>query len=77
MTEMEMVRELRRVVAESAGQVGGNREKVKAEIRAQAGLDGQGKVRETPLVCIMDVVGTNRERRQEAHRAGRQAPRLE
>ena len=35
MTEMEMVRELRRVVAAAAGQVGGNREKVKAEIRAQ------------------------------------------
>ncbi len=35
MTEMEMVRELRRVVAEAAGQAGGNREKVKAEIRAQ------------------------------------------
>ena len=35
MTEMEMVRELRRMVAESAGQVGGNREKVKAEVRAQ------------------------------------------
>ena len=34
MTEMEMVRELRRVVA-AAGQVGGNREKVKAEIRAR------------------------------------------
>ena len=35
MTEMEMVRELRRVVAAAAGQVGGNREKVKAEIRAR------------------------------------------
>ena len=35
MTEMEMVRELRRVVASVAGQAGGNREKVKAEIRAQ------------------------------------------
>ena len=35
MMEMEMVRELRRVVAEAAGQAGGNREKVKAEIRAQ------------------------------------------
>ena len=30
-----MVRELRRVVAEAAGQADGNREKVKAEIRAQ------------------------------------------
>ena len=35
MTEMEMVRELRRVVASVAGQAGGNREKLKAEIRAQ------------------------------------------
>ncbi len=35
MTEMEMVRELRRVVAETVGQAGGNREKLKAEIRAQ------------------------------------------
>ena len=35
MTEMEMVRELRRMVAAAAGQAGGNREKVKAEIRAQ------------------------------------------
>ena len=33
MTEMEMVRELRRVVAHSAGNVGGNREKVKSQIR--------------------------------------------
>ena len=35
MTEMGMRRELRRVVAEAACQAGGNREKVKAEIRAQ------------------------------------------
>ena len=35
MTEMEMVRELRRVVALVAGQTGGNMEKLKAEIRAQ------------------------------------------
>ena len=35
MTEMEMVRELRRVVAEAVGQAGGNREKLKSEIRAQ------------------------------------------
>ena len=35
MTEMEMVREFRRVVAKAAGQAGGNREKVKAEIRVQ------------------------------------------
>ena len=35
MTEMEMVRELRRVVAAAAGQAGGNREKLKAEILAQ------------------------------------------
>ena len=35
MTEMEMVRELRRVVAGAAGQVGGNREKVKAGIRQE------------------------------------------
>ena len=35
MTEMEMVRKLRRVVASIAGQAGGNREKLKAEIRAQ------------------------------------------
>ena len=61
MTEMEMVRELRRVVAAAAGQTGGNREKVQAEIRAElvsTVLDGQGKVRETPLAHIMDVVGT-------------------
>ena len=32
MTEMEMVRELRRVVAKAVGQAGGNREKMKAEI---------------------------------------------
>ena len=30
-----MVRELRRMVAETAGQAGGNREKVKAEIREE------------------------------------------
>ena len=30
-----MVREPRNVVAEAAGQAGGNREKLKAEIRAQ------------------------------------------
>ncbi len=35
MTEMEMVRELRRVVAEAAGQAAGNREKVKAGIRQE------------------------------------------
>ena len=35
MTEMEMVRELRRVVASVAGKAGGNREKLKAEIRAE------------------------------------------
>ena len=35
MTEMEMVRELRRVVAEAVGQASGNREKLKAEIHAQ------------------------------------------
>ena len=35
MTEMEMVKELRRVVASAAGQAGGNREKVKAGIRAK------------------------------------------
>ncbi len=35
MTEMEMVRELRRVVAAAAGQTGGDREAVKAEIRAE------------------------------------------
>ena len=35
MTEMEMVRELRRVVAHMAGQAGGNREKIKAEVRAE------------------------------------------
>ena len=33
MTEMEMLRELRRVVAHVAGQAGGNREQIKAEIR--------------------------------------------
>ena len=32
MTEMEMVREFRRVIGEAAGQARGNREKVKAEI---------------------------------------------
>ena len=35
MTEMEMLKELRNVVAAAAGQAGGNRGKVKAEIRAQ------------------------------------------
>ena len=35
MTEMEMVKELRRVVAHVAGNAGGNREKVKAEIRGE------------------------------------------
>ena len=35
MTEMEMVKELRRVVSSAAGQAGGNREKVKAGIRAK------------------------------------------
>ena len=35
MTEMEMVRELRRVVAAAVGQAGGNREKLKAEIREE------------------------------------------
>ena len=35
MTEMEMLKELRNVVASVAGQAGGNREKVKAEIRAE------------------------------------------
>ena len=35
MTEMEMLKELRNVVAEAVGQAGGNREKLKAEIRAQ------------------------------------------
>ena len=61
MTEMEMVRDLRRVVASVAGKAGGNREKVKAEIRAElvsTVLDGQGKVRETSIADIMDVVGT-------------------
>ena len=61
MTEMEMVRELRRVVASVAGKAGGNREKLKAETRAElvsTVLDGQGKVRETSIADIMDVVGT-------------------
>ena len=57
MTEMEMVRELRRVVAAAAGLASGNREKVKAEIRAQL-VDGQGKVRGIPLACITAVEGT-------------------
>ena len=35
MTEMEMVQELRRIVASVAGQAGGNREKVKAGIREE------------------------------------------
>ena len=35
MTEMEMLKELRKVVASIAGQAGGNREAVKAEIRAE------------------------------------------
>ena len=35
MTEMEMVRELRRVVAQVVGQAGGNREHLKAAIRAE------------------------------------------
>ena len=35
MTEMEMVRDLRRVVAHAAGNAGRNREKVKAEIRGE------------------------------------------
>ena len=35
MTEMEMVRELRRVVAATVGQAGGNREKLNAEIREE------------------------------------------
>ena len=35
MTEMEMVRELRRVIAETVGQAGGNREKVKAKVREE------------------------------------------
>ena len=54
MTEMEMVRELRRVVAAAAGQAGGNREKVKPRSRS-TGLDGQGKVRGIRLAHIMDV----------------------
>jgi hypothetical protein len=56
-----MVREPRNVVAEAAGQAGSNREKLKAEIRAElvsTVLDGQGKVRETSIADIMDVVGT-------------------
>ena len=39
MTEMEMLKELRRVVASVAGQAGGNREKVKARIRQEL-VDG-------------------------------------
>ena len=35
MTEMEMLKELRKVVASIAGQAGGNREAVKAEVRAE------------------------------------------
>ena len=35
MTEMEMLKELRNVVASIAGQAGGNREKVKAGIRQE------------------------------------------
>ena len=35
MTEMEMLKELRNVVASIAGQAGGNREAVKAEIRQE------------------------------------------
>ena len=35
MTEMEMLKELRSVVAHMAGSTGGNREKVKAEIRGE------------------------------------------
>ena len=35
MTEMEMLKELRGVAASAAGQVGGNREKVKSEIREE------------------------------------------
>ena len=35
MTEMEMLKELRNVVASIAGQAGGNREAVKAKIRAE------------------------------------------
>ena len=35
MTEMEMVQELRRMVASVAGQAGGNREKLKAETREE------------------------------------------
>ena len=35
MTEMEMLKELRNVVAETVGQAGGNREKLKAEICAE------------------------------------------
>ena len=35
MTEMEMLKELRKVVASIAGQAGGNREAVKAEIRQE------------------------------------------
>jgi hypothetical protein len=35
MTEMEIVRDLRRVFASIAGQAGGNREAVKAEIRQE------------------------------------------
>ena len=34
-TEMEMLKELRNVVASTAGQAGGNREAVKAEILAE------------------------------------------
>ena len=66
MTEMEMVRDLRRVVASVADKAGGNREKLKAEIRAElvsTVLDGHGKVRETSIADIMDVVGTNPWRR--------------
>ena len=62
MTETEMVRDLRRVVASVAGKAGGNREKLKAEIRAElvsTVLDGQGKVRETSIADIMDVDRTN------------------
>ena len=48
MTEMEMLKELRNVVVAAAGQAGGNREKVKAEIRAQL----VSTVKERFVVCL-------------------------
>ena len=68
MTEMEMVRELRRVVAAAAGQAGGNREKVKAEIAlnwSRRSRKGSGDTFSSHNGCCRDQSLTESERHVE------------